>query len=306
MLLRSVEKICKLGSPTYKVLHELNSNLLNLGKALEMPSGLNQITRQMNQSKTISGLYEHPLASYHSRFDSISRSFNNINKTLERFSTVGESLSVHLSAPANPWEQITASLRDSSLACQKWGFKLDNINKTFERFSTVGESLSVHLSAPANLWEQITASFRNSSLAYQKWFKQPTRSGRNLRDQPNYFSLQQRFSTENSLRRSPLILFEELVLEEKSEEAMQTGKMHFKISLLAALKKIGPHFVAMWEGAWASIRSNNPDKSRYISVSLRGLIQAVLERFAPDDEIRESNIDPNMPRAHPHPKQGMS
>jgi hypothetical protein len=58
------------------------------------------------------------------------------------------------------------------------------------------------------------------------------------------------------------------------------------------LEKVNPDLMAMWKGAVSAIDSNNPDKVRHFSVSMRELITHVIHTLAPDNKIKEWTTDP--------------
>lgn len=61
----------------------------------------------------------------------------------------------------------------------------------------------------------------------------------------------------------------------------------------ALLEKINPDLRAMWKGAVSTIDSNNPDKVRHFSISMRELITHVIHTLAPDKEIKEWTSEPD-------------
>jgi Predicted pPIWI-associating nuclease len=61
----------------------------------------------------------------------------------------------------------------------------------------------------------------------------------------------------------------------------------------ALLERVNPDLRAMWNGAIAAIDSNNPDKTRHFSISMRELITHVIHTLAPDKDIKNwtNNVD---------------
>jgi len=49
------------------------------------------------------------------------------------------------------------------------------------------------------------------------------------------------------------------------------------------------HYVAMWEGAWITVNTSNPDKVRQSIHSMRTLFDCILRDYAPDAEARQYN-----------------
>lgn len=68
--------------------------------------------------------------------------------------------------------------------------------------------------------------------------------------------------------------------EERNELALTTSD-----ELETALARFNPELVALWKGARRAVFSDNPDRTRHISISLRELLGHALRRLAPDTAI---------------------
>lgn len=67
-----------------------------------------------------------------------------------------------------------------------------------------------------------------------------------------------------------------------------------KLELRQALEALDPRLIRLWEGSSAALRSTNPDRARHFAVSRRELMISVLDRLAPDEEVREWSRDPSL------------
>ena len=65
-----------------------------------------------------------------------------------------------------------------------------------------------------------------------------------------------------------------------------------KIGLERKLPQINPDLVMLWQGANEALESNNPDKVRHFSTSVRELITQVLHHLSPDQEIEKWSTEP--------------
>ncbi len=70
----------------------------------------------------------------------------------------------------------------------------------------------------------------------------------------------------------------ELVQSEIAEEN--------ELSLQKKLSQVDSRLIRLWEGAKQTIKSDNPDKARHFSISIRELLTHVLHKLAPNEEIR--------------------
>jgi len=86
---------------------------------------------------------------------------------------------------------------------------------------------------------------------------------------------------------------------EKEQPSEETENIHtqlledIEISLKDLLVSLNEGLIPLWQGAKAALKSNNPDRSRHIIVSLRELITRVLRQTAPDSDIRSWTVNPS-------------
>ena len=78
----------------------------------------------------------------------------------------------------------------------------------------------------------------------------------------------------------------------KEERLKNEIQYENKYSLQQYLPRIDPGLLKMWKGAIESLESNNSDKTRHFTVSLRELFGHLMRILAPDDEIRKWTADP--------------
>ncbi|MGA0558305.1 hypothetical protein ACO2Q8_16720 [Larkinella sp. VNQ87] len=72
------------------------------------------------------------------------------------------------------------------------------------------------------------------------------------------------------------------------EEVIKTEiQLENENSLSEYLPKIQKGLLSMWKGALEAYNSNNPDKARHFSVSIRELFTHLMHLLAPDDEIKK-------------------
>lgn len=79
------------------------------------------------------------------------------------------------------------------------------------------------------------------------------------------------------------------VKEEKLKNEIQYEN---KYSLQQYLPRVDPRLLNMWKGAIEALNSNNSDKIRHFTVSLRELFGHLMRLLAPDDDIRKWSTDP--------------
>lgn len=78
----------------------------------------------------------------------------------------------------------------------------------------------------------------------------------------------------------------------KEEKLKNEIQYENKYSLQQYLPKIDPGLLNMWKGAIEALHSNNSDKIRHFTVSLRELFGHLMRLLAPDDDIRKWSTDP--------------
>lgn len=62
-------------------------------------------------------------------------------------------------------------------------------------------------------------------------------------------------------------------------------------SIEPLLGSVNPKLISVWHGARQALNSDNPDRSRHVTISLREIITQVLHALAPDAEIRKWTTD---------------
>ena len=82
--------------------------------------------------------------------------------------------------------------------------------------------------------------------------------------------------------------FRESRLQKRDELALETND-----ALKTLLLGLDGGLIPMLEGARQAVKSNNVDKARHVSISLRELLMHILHILAPDDEIRLWSSDPS-------------
>jgi len=85
---------------------------------------------------------------------------------------------------------------------------------------------------------------------------------------------------------------EEITVEE--EELKAEIQYENEILLRSYLPKINPGLFKMWKGAIEAYHSDNSDKVRHFSASLRELFTHVLHQLAPDKAIKKWTSDPSL------------
>jgi len=65
-------------------------------------------------------------------------------------------------------------------------------------------------------------------------------------------------------------------------------------SLGDLLVRIDPDIIPLWEGVKEALKSDNPDRSRHVIVSLREMVTHILHRTAPDSDIRSWTVDQSL------------
>lgn len=85
---------------------------------------------------------------------------------------------------------------------------------------------------------------------------------------------------------------EEVTTEE--EELKAEIQYENEILLSSYLPRLDPRLLKLWKGAIEAYHSNNSDRIRHFSASLRELFTHVIQRLAPDPEIKKWSSDPNL------------
>lgn len=71
---------------------------------------------------------------------------------------------------------------------------------------------------------------------------------------------------------------EEVVLPESFPAVQRNGATKLDV----VFQSLGPNYITMWQGSWAVLDSNSPDRIRQAAHSGRELLMQVLEKLAPD------------------------
>lgn len=71
-------------------------------------------------------------------------------------------------------------------------------------------------------------------------------------------------------------------------------------SLEGMLAKMEPSLLRTWRGARQALKSDNPDRFRHVTVSLRELLTHVLHKIAPEDDVKKWTSEPeHFHKGHP-------
>ncbi|MEA5043777.1 MAG: hypothetical protein VB075_04230 [Petrimonas sp.] len=78
------------------------------------------------------------------------------------------------------------------------------------------------------------------------------------------------------------------------EEELLKNKIYYEneIMLSSHLSKVEPRLYKMWKGAIEAYNSNNTDRVRHFSISIRELYTHLLQILAPEDAIKKWSTDP--------------
>jgi hypothetical protein len=175
----------------------------------------------------------------------------------------------------SPLEEITESLR---------GF-----NQSL-KFNGLLNSLDCLTEASAQMFEYIQPSLK-TYLDWQQSTEDWTRKlGLTLE---NVFH-REHFLNFDILGQFPGFLIEtEEEDEAKREQIITEVEDHFLLTLPMALRAMDPELERLWQGAWESMFSSNPDKIRHTLTSARELVTHVLHKLSPDEELRNWSQDEN-------------
>ena len=94
-------------------------------------------------------------------------------------------------------------------------------------------------------------------------------------------------------RLSYLITEQQPSVSKNEETFLETNHQRTTSFLCELLPQLNPEFLILYQGAIASLDSNNPDKQRHVVVSLRELFTHILHILSPDDKFKEWNNDPD-------------
>jgi len=94
-------------------------------------------------------------------------------------------------------------------------------------------------------------------------------------------------------RLSYLVTEQQPSVNKDEETFLETNHQITNSFLCKLLPQLDPEFLILYQGAIASLNSNNPDKQRHVAVSLRELFTYILHALSPDDKFKEWNKDPD-------------
>ncbi|MBK8399001.1 MAG: hypothetical protein IPL26_27590 [Leptospiraceae bacterium] len=83
---------------------------------------------------------------------------------------------------------------------------------------------------------------------------------------------------------------EELTIHESFEEE---NLVEICYSVPKILENINKKFIILWNGAHEALTSNNPDRIRHASVSIRELLTHLIHTLSPEDKMKDWSKDPN-------------
>ena len=88
---------------------------------------------------------------------------------------------------------------------------------------------------------------------------------------------------------------EKITVTESEQGVLDGGKVPTTLeerSLEELLWEINPYLLDLLQGARQALNTDNPDRARHVTVSLRELVRDVLDRVASDDSIRDWTNNP--------------
>jgi len=91
---------------------------------------------------------------------------------------------------------------------------------------------------------------------------------------------------------SNVITDEHVQLSKEETEILEKEHERASTFLCGALSQLNPELVVIYQGAVDSLNSENPDRQRHFSVSLRELFTHVLHKLSPDHEFTKWNTEP--------------
>lgn len=91
-------------------------------------------------------------------------------------------------------------------------------------------------------------------------------------------------------------LYETISLEERTDNYRDSKRVEIEddnaVGLERFLPEINPELVMLWKGATQVLKSDNPDKARHFSISIRELLTQVLHNLAPDKQVGAWTVNP--------------
>ncbi len=83
-----------------------------------------------------------------------------------------------------------------------------------------------------------------------------------------------------------IISNDDVVIEKYNDLVLETTE-----SINTGLPRLNTAFVKMWVGAQEALKSNNPDRIRHFSASVRELLTQIIHVMAPDEELKVWSSD---------------
>jgi hypothetical protein len=230
------------------------------------------------------------------RIQDISRSIcEGLGPYLSKLGSISESTSLvaRLSKQFEDTQRIITSLAPPSLDAQTLHavsaagsitsfYQFDSIIKQMDA-ATRGLDLSRVLESLKPISEKIVRLFESPIDQYDLWRSSVAHLTVEADEVLHLLPIRERFLTED-LRGKFGVVVEEIP-EDLRENLVQRADEHFVANMPEVLQRLDPALYSLWNGAWESLRSSNPDKIRHTLVSARELVTQVLHKLSPDPEF---------------------
>jgi hypothetical protein len=194
---------------------------------------------------------------------------------------------------SNNLATIIGSQSLSALALQSSIVKATEFSLFAEKslYAVTTENLGSRIALTSEPKDYLTSSFLGLSDSYStllKSFQSNPLSYTQISPSVSRIAPLEYFSTAN--------LLEAISVEEDitPEEELLKNEIQYENEILLSshLPRIDPGLYKMWKGAIEAYNSNNSDKVRHFSTSIRELYTHFIHILAPDDEIKKWTSDP--------------
>ena len=275
----------------------------NLMASIE--SGLKAVTEYKNPIVSVRGLkaiaeYKNPIASITPTLEALSK-LDNLPSTIRAMTEANKSILA--TTEANMFaDSMTHSLHESRQQTQEI---MKSLSATFDMPAILSTSLAAQLklselqrfplgaaiNAAATLQDSLSRNLDRFTANYRKLVDFTDHQSpiiEVLEPDIIQYPAQEVFREAELLEQITVPEDEQVVLEEYEVIPIPEER-----SLEDWLGEINSGFPSLLQGAHAVLNTDNPDRARHVTVSLRELIGRVLHQFAPKDKIKAWSAAPN-------------
>ena len=240
------------------------------------------------------------------RYDQLSKSItqanSNITKTFNSLRFPTELLAKRIQEQQIQWTDALKPLLSATEYMADIGRAFENQFTEITKLSTLSQQvferlqwkdLGSLLKIKMSFQDQLKSSFVKMSNSYDSLWKALKINPISVVDFSPIMIEQPSTDFYFATRLSYLITEQHPSMRKDEEIILETNHQKTNSSLCELLPQLDPTLLISYQGAITSLDSNNPDKQRHLTVSLRELFNQILHALSPDDKFKKWNNDPN-------------